>query len=140
MGMKFDLSAMDGLDVQLAEAGTKLERLVGSAQTKTKIKAGMRVITDDAKARINSITGNLAGGIETRVITSYAAPTEIEVGISYKRHKNARHAHLVEGGHGGPHGPAQPHPFWMPAVEAHGEEAVEKLEDTVNDLIDELWK
>ena len=138
MSITFDLSPIDGLDDELAEKAVRLERLVGSAQTKQEIKNAMKPITEDAKARIHSVKGRLVKAIETRVTTSFDAPTEIEVGISYKRHKNAHHAHLVEGGHGGPH-PAPPHPFWQPAVEAHGEEAAQALEDRINDLIDELF-
>ena len=138
MSITFDLSPIDGLDNRLAEKAVRLERLVGSEKTKKEIKTAMKPLTEDAKARIHSITGRLAGAIETRVTTSADAPTEIEVGISYKRHRNAHHAHLVEGGHGGPH-PAPPHPVWNPAVEAHGEEAAAALEDRINDLIDELF-
>ena len=138
MSATFDLSAFDGLDDQLASAAERIERLLGPEQAKAKIKKNLDLITKDAASRVNSITGSLVKAIETRITVRFDAPTEIECGISYKRHQNARHAHLVEGGHGGPH-PAPPHPFWEPAVQAHGEEAVNSLEDTLNDLIDEIF-
>ena len=138
MALKFNLSAIDGLDNELAQAAGKLERLVGSEKTKSTVKRVLRPLTDDAKARIHSLTGHLRDSIETRVETYADRPTQIEVGISYKRHKKARHAHLVEGGHGGPH-PAPPHPFWEPAVLVHGQEAVDAVNDVTDEIIDQLF-
>jgi len=138
MAMKFDLSAFDHLDDHLAGAAGKLERLTNSEDAKRQVKAKLKPITDDAKTRIHSITGNLRDSIETRVTTHADAPTEIEIGISYKRHKKAHHAHLVEGGHGGPH-PAPPHPFWEPAVQLHGQEAVDGLEDVMEEMVEQLF-
>lgn len=127
MPLSFDLNNLDGLDDALANAAIKLEEKLGSDQAKRKIRKALSLLTDDAKARIHSITGNLAGGVRCWVETSADAPTEITVGVSYKRTR-AHHAHLVEGGHGGPH-PAPPHPFWEPAVRAHATEAVEAMLD-----------
>lgn len=138
MSVNFDLSAFDHLDDDLARAAGKLERLVGSERTKGKIKGALRPLTDDAKARIHSLSGHLRDSIEVRVETYADRPTQIEVGISYKRHKKARHAHLVEGGHGGPH-PAPPHPFWEPAVRLHGQEAVDAIDDVADEIIDQLF-
>lgn len=138
MSAKFDLSAIDGLENDLAERAGRLEKLAGSERTKLAFKAALKPITQDAKARIHSVTGHLKNAIETRVTVKPDEPTEIEVGISYKRHKQARHAHLVEGGHGGPH-PAPTHPFWEPAVRLHYQEATSALEDTMDDLIDEIF-
>ena len=138
MPIEFDLQGVDGLEEELAEKAKQLEKLMGSEKTRTAFKAAMQPITQDAKARVHSITGGLRSGIETHVTSSADAPTEIEVGISYKRHASARHAHLVEDGHGGPH-PAPPHPFWEPAVQAHYQEALQALDDTIDGLIDELF-
>lgn len=138
MSMKFELSAFDHLDDDLARAAGKLETLAGSEDTKRQVKEKLKPLTDDARSRIHSITGNLRDSIETRVETHPDAPTQIELGISYKRHKKAHHAHLVEGGHAGPH-PAPPHPFWEPAVELHGQEAVDGLEDVMAGLAEQLF-
>ena len=138
MAINFNLSALDGLDDELAQAAGKLERLVGSEKTKSEVKRVLRPLTDDAKARIHSLTGHLRDSIETRVETYADRPTQIEVGISYKRHKKARHAHLVEGGHGGPR-PAPPHPFWEPAVLAHGQEVVDAIDGVADEIIDQLF-
>lgn len=138
MALKFDLSPFDRLDDDFAKAAGKLETLVGSENTKTQAKAALKPLEDDAKSRVHSITGHLKSSIETRVTTHADAPTEIEVGISYARHPEAHHAHLVEDGHGGPH-PAPPHPFWEPAVQLHGQQAVDALEDLMEDLVDQLF-
>lgn len=135
MSISFDLSAFDRLDERFAAAAARLERDMDSAEFKAAVKGAMEPINQDARARIHSITGHLAGAVETYVKTSADAPTEIEVGISYTRHKSAHHAHLVEGGHGGPH-PAPPHPFWEPAVAAHGEDAADALENEIEDIED----
>ena len=135
MPLEFDASEIDRITDEFAAKAGQLESLVGSEQMKTKVKHVLRPLTDDAKARIHSLTGHLRDGIETRVETHIDEPTYIEVGISYKRHRKSRHAHLVEGGHGGPR-PAKPHPFWEPAVEAHYDEATQALEETVMDIID----
>lgn len=138
MAIKFDLSAFDRLDDNLAQAAGKLETLAGSENTKQQVKEKLKPMTDDAKSRIHSITGNLRDSIETRVTTHADAPTEIEVGISYKRHPKAHNAHLVEGGHGGPH-PAPPHPFWEPAVQLHGQQAVDGLEEVMEEMVEQLF-
>lgn len=135
MSLNFDLSSLDGLDERFAAAAAKLEEKTDGDSFKRSIKGAMAPITEEAKARVHSITGKLAGAIETYVKVTADAPTEIEVGISYTRHKGAHHAHLVEGGHGGPH-PAPPHPFWEPAVKAHGEDAVDALEVEIQDIED----
>ena len=59
MSINFNLSALDGLDDDLARAAAKLERLMGSERTKGQIKGALRPLTDDAKSRIHSITGHL---------------------------------------------------------------------------------
>lgn len=138
MAIKFDLSAFDALDNDLAQAAGKLETLMGSEAAKGQVIAVLKPLEDDAKSRVHSITGNLRSSIETRVSTHADAPTEIEVGVSYKRHPKAHHAHLVEDGHGGPH-PAPPHPFWEPAVQLHGQQAVDALEDLMEDLAGQLF-
>lgn len=135
MSIKFGLEAIDGLEDHFSAAAEQLEDKITSDAFTKSIKGAMAPINEEAKARIHSITGHLAAAVETHVKVSADAPTEIEVGVSYKRHKNAHHAHLVEGGHGGPH-PAPPHPFWEPAVKAHGEDAVDALEYEVSEIED----
>lgn len=161
MPANFDLSSIDGLMEELSERAGRMERLVGSERTKRIFKQGIGIITKDAKARLQVIMNEtynrqmmkdrksygppkppeqrtkLKNAIETTVTVKPDEPTVIEVGISYKRHRLARHAHLVEGGHGG--NAAPPHPFWKPAVEAHYKEVLEFLEDEMNDLIDEAF-
>lgn len=139
MSLEFDASEIDRITDEFAALAGRLETSIGSDRTKAQVKRVLRPLTDDAKARIHSLTGHLRDGIETRVETHIDEPTYIEVGISYKRHRKSRHAHLVEGGHGGLR-PAKPHPFWEPAVEAHYDEATQALEETVMDMIDEAFR
>lgn len=134
MPLSFDLNAVDGMDDAFADAAAKLERKLGSDQAKRRVRKALALITDDAKARVHSITGHLAGGIRTWVESRVDAPMEITVGVSYVRTR-AYHAHLVEGGHG--YKTAPPHPFWEPAVRAHGTEAVNALLDEVMDEMED---
>ena len=139
MAVKFDLTMVDGLADRLEKAADAMDRKLGSARAKANLNRALSVITKDAKARIHSVSGNLVKGIDSRITIRADAPTELEIGVSYKRLRTAHHAHLVEGGHKGPH-PAPPHPFWQPAVEAHGEECVELLETAAAQLMDDVIK
>lgn len=138
--MKFDLSGFEEIEDALAREAGVIERLAGDTAAQSSLKKSLEIIADNARSRVHSITGNLKRGIKSRVTISADSPTVGEVGISYKRSPKARHAHLVEGGHGGPHGPADPHPFWEPAVQATGQEAVDALRDVAGSLIDDMWK
>lgn len=139
MSATFDTSDIDQLADKLFATAERLALMTSDEGAKQEIKNNMKLVTQDAASRVNSITGNLAGAIETRITVRVDAPTKVECGISYKRRINARHAHLVEGGHGGPHS-APPHPFWEPAVQAHGEEAVNALEDMMKNKLDEAMQ
>ncbi|MBO4794290.1 MAG: hypothetical protein J5556_06985 [Deltaproteobacteria bacterium] len=137
MPLKFNLNAVDGMDDNFAEAAEMLERNLGSQETRKALRAALEIVNKDARRRVNTITGNLESGIKTTIETAADAPTVIETGVSYARTR-AHHAHLVEGGHGGPH-PAKAHPFWKPAVELHVEEAVNAvLVEAMNAMLDTL--
>ena len=85
--INFDLSPFDGLDERFAAAAAKLEEKMDGDAFRKSVKGAMEPINEEARSRIHSITGKLAGAIETYVKVTADAPTEIEVGISYTRHK-----------------------------------------------------
>lgn len=139
MALEFGTVRLDALEEKLAAAAEGVEKTLGAAQAQSKIKAALDKIGDDAKARVHNITGALSRSIKSRVKVSADSPTLGEVGVRYKGTK-MRYAHLVEGGHGGPHGPADPHPFWAPAVEATAEDAMQVLTEIAGELADDLLK
>ena len=104
-----------GLDKALKAGGTVVEREI---RGKTPVKTGLL----KASIKVSGAKGKKGG----RYVT---------IG-SHKSTKGARHAHLVEFGHGGPH-PAPPHPFVRPAFDASKEEAFEAMKNTIkNELKD----
>ena len=138
MGVRFDATALDDLGQKFTEAEEITARLAGSQAAQSTMKKGLDIIANDARARVHSITGTLHDSIRSYVKVAADTETVMEVGVSYARSK-AKYAHLVEGGHGGPHGPAKPHPFWEPAVEATAEEAVAVVQDAMMDLLGEIF-
>lgn len=134
MPLSFNMNNVNGLDDALAKAVEELEKKLGTAEAKGKYQQLVKPLTDDAKARINAITGNLTGGVKSYIETSADSPMEITLGVSYKRTR-AHHAHLVEGGHGGK--TAKAHPFWQPAVEVHLEEVTDAILEEVMDCMEE---
>ena len=138
-GIKFDTSGIDALNDRLQAAARKMESLQGSRAAAQAIRNALNPVVKDAQARVNSISGNLAGAIRASVKLSPDSPTMAEVGVKYAGYKhNGRHAHLVEGGHGGPHGPAKANPFWQPAIDGTYTEMVRQLEQAVADAYDEI--
>lgn len=137
MGLTFSTEALDQLTERIGQAGKALDDKLGSDAAKSTIKAALDRVVTDARARVHNITGFLSRSIKSRVTVTADAPTVAEAGVRYKGTKQ-RYAHLVEGGHGGPHGPAAPHPFWAPAVEATGEEAAEAIEALANEALSDV--
>lgn len=142
MALDFGTVQLDAFVEKLAAAVDRMERTLSSADSRSRIKKALDIIANDAKARIHNITGNLHDSIKAKVKESADSPTLGEVGVRYasKGLHAAKYAHLVEGGHGGPHGPADPHPFWAPAVEATAEDAMQVLTEIAGELADDLLK
>lgn len=133
--MKFDMQAMDML-LQTLEDMAIYD--LDDMQLKTGVQAALNQVRDEARARIHSITGTLRKAVQTKVKSSPYAPLEAEVGVSYKTTK-ARYAHLVEGGHGGPH-PAPAHPFFAPALAKFESQGVDAIETAMLEAIKKKWK
>lgn len=139
----FDLSALDGLTERLARMGDVVELYKGRGQAQRALEAALAdsvVIAARQRVRSSRSPSPLRSAIDARVEIDPVKESVATVGVSYKRHKQARHAHLVEYGHGGPHGPAAPHPFWAPAVAERGEEALDLLAAITYNLLGEEWE
>jgi len=70
-------------------------------------------------------SGNLRAAIKAGKVKKRKDGTyTIKIGTADKKSKtDAYYAPFVEFGHGGPHGPAAPHPFMRPAYDATSEQA-----------------
>ena len=100
MSITFKLEGVDGMMAQLRSAEDDVRK-----EYKGLVKRTTKRIRDDAVARVNRVTGNLAD----------SAQIEESSGGYYGRVRfKAPHAHLVE--HGTVHAPA--HPFLGPASAA----------------------
>lgn len=139
----FDLSALDGLMEKMARMGDVVALYKGRERAQRTLETALAdsvVIAARQRVRSARSPSPLRNAIEARVKIDPVKENIATVGVSYKRHKEARHAHLVEYGHGGPHGPAAPHPFWAPAVAERGEEALDRLAEITYNLLGEEWE
>lgn len=132
--MTFDISPLSKFDYDLEAALRQLTKMEGLAKARATIRAAMQLMINDAKGRVNNITGNLSSSIKFRFSGKFNSTQLAEMGVSYARTR-AFHAHLVENGHG--YKTAPPHPFWAPAVEAQGPRVLDALQKAVNDILAE---
>lgn len=139
----FDLSALDGLEEDFSRRIDMIERFRGSASAQRALKTALDetiVFAARQRIRVRHPPSALKNAIEAKIRVDPVKETLAEVGVSYKRHKEARHAHLVEYGHGGPRGPAKPHPFMEPAVRTMSGDALDRLSEIAVDLFFKDWK
>lgn len=118
----------DSMDMQavLSELD-RLGELKGA--TNKALRAGAAVVLAEAQNRAPVRTGKLKKALKIGRKASRGSENAVEVGAFYG---DAPHAHLVEGGHGGPR-PAPAHPFLQPAAEA-------KEQEVYNAIMEELKK
>jgi hypothetical protein len=96
--VKFDVSQVDGLNRALMRLEETYSLYHGSAAAQQQVRAALKLISDDAKGRVHSVTGNLVGSIKVYARVRPVKENLGEVGVSYAKSK-AHHAHLVEYGH-----------------------------------------
>ena len=99
------------------------ERLLANA-----LRAGGRVIQEEARARVPVKTGRLRDSIIVTKVPSEGQGVVVTVGTSRK----APYGHLVE--FGTRH--SSPRPFLRPAFDARAGEALDKIGDTLGRAID----
>lgn len=133
--MKAELTGFDKLAFDLDAAARDLVQIVGRPKARGTIRKGLNLVIDDAKSRVHVVKNCLQPSILIRFSSKYDEQLIANMGVSYK-YTRAHHAHLVEGGHKGPH-PAPAHPFWAPAMAAQSGKALDAIVDAVNDLLDD---
>ena len=144
--MGFNLNGFDKLETAMVRAADVISMMYGSATAQKTIEEGCMKIVRPARANVHKVKNRLRPAIKPYIRIRLDSENIGEVGVSYKRSKRAHHAHLVENGHvnfnqhGGPYGKTPEHPFWAPALEAHGKEALDALEAAANNAVSKAWK
>lgn len=144
--MGFNLNGFDRLETAMVRAADVIGMMYGSATAQKTIEEGFMKIVRPARANVHKVKNRLRPAIKPYIRIRLNSDNIGEVGVSYKRSKRAHHAHLVENGHvnfnqhGGPYGKTPAHPFWAPALEAHGKEALDAVEAAANDAVSKAWK
>jgi hypothetical protein len=130
--MGFTLKGFPELEAALERCAGVWEEVAGSSSAKGNLIIACAPVIKDARGRVKG-TGRLRRAIDAYPKMDADSGGLMELGVSYKRHKKAHHAHLVEYGHktfnqhGGPYRDTKAHPFWAPAVASQGPEALEIL-------------
>lgn len=143
--MGFDLKGFPELESAMERTADLLSVMRGSTAAQDALKKPMKIVVRAARANVHKVTGNLQRGIDYYVKISAEDGSMGEMGVSYKRKKNAHHAHLVEYGHanfnqhGGPYGKTPARPFWEPALQAHKDEMLEALDGAVDKVLAKAW-
>lgn len=130
--MGFTLKGFPELEAALERCAGVWEEVAGTSSAKESLKMACDPVIKDAKSRVKG-SGGLRKAINAYPKMDADSGGLMEMGVSYKRHKKAHHAHLVEYGHktfnqhGGPYRDTPEHPFWAPALASQGPEALEIL-------------
>lgn len=117
-----DLTAMADL---LADTGDKGRRAVTHILQQAAIPVLERM-QENARTLVNVRSGNLLKSIKIGRVLRGNGGYRIRVGIQ-RGTEGANYATPLEFGHGGPHGPAAPHPIVLPAFDATNQEAYETV-------------
>lgn len=140
--MGFDLKGFPELENALVRASDVLVEMMGSRNAKRLIEECCKPVIVDARARVKLHSKpHLRGAIKAYANVTPFGGVVAEMGVSYKRSKGARHAHLVENGHqnfnqhGGPYGEAAAHPFWEPALNSSREDVLENFVYVIGNTI-----
>lgn len=128
--MEFKVEGLASLDRMLKDLPGNLDDIVkGDA-----LRAGGKVIAEDAKARVPVDTGELRDSIVVRKATKKQRRRGTgEVVIGFKK-PASRRAHLVEFGTVTSH----PRPFMRPAIDAKSPAAFAAVRDAVKDGVEKM--
>lgn len=123
--------------LELSDDLMKMAAGLTGASINAALRAGAEPVLNQAKANINSRSGNLA-----RSLTIGSVKTRKDGGkyITIGAHKGSPaqvYAGPVEFGHGGPH-PAGPHPYLRPAYDAKQDEAYSLIRQSIKQAIDKI--
>lgn len=114
------------------------------------MRQGANAVRDEVKGRCPVITGALRDSIRTvkrrgtrdtvRYNVVAGTPPGARREAAYGGDASAYYALWVEKGHGGITGPAAPHPFMLPGLEATSQLAIDFVSTGISDRLEELAK
>lgn len=105
---------------------------------KRALQEGGEVIAAEIRknAAKNRQTGTIFKSIRAYKVVKHRKRPGYTIKIGVKRNEaGGYYAGPLEYGHGGPHGPAAPHPFVRPAYDAKSEEAYRKIREEIETLL-----
>ena len=105
---------------------------------KRALQEGGEIIAAEIRknAAKNRQTGTILGSVKAYKVIKHRKRPGYTIKIGVKRSEGGGHyAGPLEFGHGGPHGPAAPHPFVRPAYDAKAEEAYRKIREEIATLL-----
>lgn len=129
-GISISIEGLDALKADLERAATALRAGGSMGELKGVMQKAAEPIRSQAQANAK---GSIAANVMTMSPKTGGGTVSIEIG-----NKDPFYAGFVEYGHGGPHGPAQPHPFLRPAFDAHVGEAMGIISAGVNEILANL--
>ncbi|MDD3212080.1 MAG: hypothetical protein PHY64_00270 [Eubacteriales bacterium] len=129
--LDLDVSGMDDLERYFGEYRSMAE----SRRVQQAVLAGGRLIENCAREKIHSVSGDLAGSLETKVTIGGARIT-----ATVHHGKGGAHDHLVEYGHEAsgwnPSSmPVLPHPYLWPAYEEQKNAAYDQIRAGVAEVV-----
>lgn len=140
--MPFELgeNSFEALSYSLAELSRRadLNTAQGRRMAERSLRAGANVILEQMKrnASKNIKTGRIYRSLRiVRVQRAARGNYFVKVGLPKIEGSDYYYAAPLEYGHGGPHGPAAPHPFVRPAYDAKSEEAYRKMREEIEMML-----
>ena len=136
---------VQGLDELLSDISAMAEILSdnGTATSKA-LNAGADILLDDMKRRASTDPKIRSGDLYASIKKGHVKASRknggksINVGVKHSE-RGAYYANPVEWGHGGP-APAPAHPFVVPAMDTHQDEAYDAIKDVLGSAIDQTWR
>ena len=129
-GISFTIEGLDDLKADLERAATALQAGGSMGELKSVMQRAAEPIRSQAQANAK---GSIAAGVTTMSPSAGGGTVSVKIG-----NKEPYYAAFVEYGHGGPHGPAQPHPYLRPAFDANVGESMSIISAGVNEILAKL--
>ena len=139
MPFELGVNSFESISDSLNEISRRVDvnSAIGRRTAERSLMAGATVIYEQMKrnAAKNIKTGSIYRSIKIIRPVKFGRGMRVKVGLPKIQGSNYYYAAPLEYGHGGPHGPAAPHPFVRPAYDAKAEEAYKKMREEIETLL-----
>lgn len=137
MGLKVEGMALVLADIQAISAAFGGDSPGFRSAAEEALTAAAQPILEAAQRNAPVKSGVLKRALKVgKIKARKGGGYRIDIGKTDKG-EDGYYAQFVEFGHGGPHGPAAPHPFLRPAFDAQREQANTIIRDTLRRKLDE---